>query len=96
MLISFPDMGSCLYDFFFLFLGSNLFNSPFLIYCYMRFHVKPYIVLNLGVLSLGAKAMMVIINNISVIFIVLDNIYCFVLCVMSSICWPEDNWGRRQ
>ena len=40
--------------------------------------------------------MMVIINNRSVIFIVLDNIYCFVLCVMTGICWPEDNWGRRQ
>ena len=40
--------------------------------------------------------MMVIINNRSVIFIMLDNIYCFVLCVMPDICWPEDNWGRRQ
>ena len=28
------------------------------------------------------------------IFIVLDNIYCFVLCVMPGICWPEDNWGE--
>ena len=24
----------------------------------------------------------------------LDNIYCFVLCVMPGICWPEDNWGE--
>ena len=40
--------------------------------------------------------MMVIINNRSVIFIVLDNIYCFVLCVMPGIFWPEDNWGQRQ
>ena len=44
----------------------------------------------------GVKAMMVIINNRSVIFIVLDKIYCFVLCVMPDICLPEDNWGRRQ
>ena len=59
MLISFPDMGSCLSDFFFLFLGSNMFNSPFLIYCYMRFHVKPYIGLNLGVLSLGSRVLLI-------------------------------------